>query len=79
MLVSHITTAFRVFKRHKLYALLNVFGLSIGLAGALLVALFAEYELSFDKMQPDHQQVYRLHVDVNVPGLEEIPLTVVSG
>ena len=78
MLVSHITTAFRVFKRHKLYALLNVFGLSIGLAGALLVALFAEYELSFDKMQPDHQQVYRLHVDVNVPGLEEIPLTVVS-
>jgi putative ABC transport system permease protein len=57
---------------------LNVFGLSIGLAAALLVALFAEYELSFDEMQPDHQHVYRLHVDVNVPGLEEIPLTVVN-
>jgi putative ABC transport system permease protein len=78
MLISHITTAFRVFKQHKLYSLLNVFGLSIGLAAALLVALFAEYELSFDEMQPDHQQVYRLHVDVNVPGLEEIPLTVVN-
>lgn len=78
MLISHVTTAFRVFKQHKLYALLNIFGLSIGLVAALLVALFAEYELSFDKMQPDHQQVYRLHVDVNVPGLEEIPLTVVS-
>ncbi|MBE0377146.1 ABC transporter permease [Pseudoalteromonas prydzensis] len=78
MLVSHITMAFRVFKLHKLYAFLNVFGLGIGLAAALLVALFAEYELSFDKMQPDHQQVYRLHVDVNVPGLDEIPLTVVS-
>ena len=78
MLISHVTTAFRVFKQHKLYALLNTFGLSMGLAAALLVALFAEYELSFDKMQPDHQQVYRLHVDVNVPGLEEIPLTVVS-
>jgi len=57
---------------------LNVFGLSIGLAAALLVALFADYELSFDEMQPDHQQVYRLHVDVNVPGLEEIPLTMVN-
>ncbi|WP_404392301.1 FtsX-like permease family protein [Pseudoalteromonas phenolica] len=78
MLISHVTTAFRVFKQHKLYSLLNVFGLSIGLAAALLVALFAEYELSFDEMQPDHQQVYRLHVDVNVPGLEEIPLTVVN-
>jgi len=78
MLISHGTTAFRVFKQHKLYSLLNVFGLSIGLAAALLVALFAEYELSFDEMQPDHQQVYRLHVDVNVPGLEEIPLTMVN-
>ncbi|MAD89946.1 MAG: ABC transporter permease [Pseudoalteromonas sp.] len=78
MLISHVTTAFRVFKQHKLYSLLNVFGLSIGLAAALLVALFAEYELSFDEMQPDHQQVYRLHVDVNVPGLEEIPLTMVN-
>ena len=78
MLISHVTTAFRVFKQYKLYSLLNVFGLSIGLAAALLVTLFAEYELSFDEMQPDHQQVYRLHVDVKVPGLEEIPLTVVS-
>ncbi|MFY8300238.1 ABC transporter permease [Pseudoalteromonas sp. SS15] len=78
MLISHVTTAFRVFKQHKLYSLLNVFGLSVGLAAALLVALFAEYELSFDEMQPDHQQVYRLHVDVNVPGLEEIPLTMVN-
>ena len=78
MLISHVTTAFRVFKQHKLYSLLNAFGLSIGLAAALLVALFAEYELSFDEMQPDHQQVYRLHVDVNVPGLEEIPLTMVN-
>ena len=78
MLISHVTTAFRVFKQHKLYSLLSVFGLSIGLAAAMLVALFAEYELSFDEMQPDHQQVYRLHVDVKVPGLEEIPLTVVS-
>ncbi len=78
MLISHVTTAFRVFQQHKLYSLLNVFGLSIGLAAALLVALFADYELSFDEMQPDHQQVYRLHVDVNVPGLEEIPLTMVN-
>ncbi|WP_440054548.1 FtsX-like permease family protein [Pseudoalteromonas sp. T1lg65] len=78
MLISHIITACRVFKRQKLHSLLNVFGLSIGLAAAMLVALFAEYELSFDRSGPDHDRIYRLHVDVNVPGLEEIPLTMVN-
>jgi len=78
MLGHYFKTAFRVFGQYKQYVFINVLGLSIGLAAAILVALFAQYELSFDKKHLDSENVYRLHVNVNVSGLEEIPLTLVN-
>ena len=74
MLISHIKIAFRVFKQHKLYSLLNVFGLSIGLAAALLVALFANNELSYDEQHPDAERVYRIAQNYTELGLGVIPI-----
>lgn len=78
MFIHHLSTALRIFNHYKLNSALNVLGLSIGLGAAILVGLFAHYEQSFDLHQPDHQRVYRLQVDVNVPGLKEVPLTQIS-
>ncbi|MDP2561625.1 ABC transporter permease [Psychrobium sp. 1_MG-2023] len=60
MLGNYFITAFRAFKNHKQHFALNLFGLSIGLAAAILVALFAKYELSYDKFQPDAERVHRI-------------------
>ncbi|WP_241651890.1 ABC transporter permease, partial [Pseudoalteromonas phenolica] len=54
--------------------LLNVIGLSVGLAAAILVALFAKNELSFDQHQPNADRVYRVAQDYSRLGLSTIPI-----
>ena len=42
MILSYLITALRAFKNQKQHFILNVLGLSVGLAAAILVALFAK-------------------------------------
>ncbi|QQX80490.1 ABC transporter permease [Shewanella sp. KX20019] len=60
MLNNYLVTALRAFRRQKQHVLLNLFGLSIGLAAAILVALFVNFERSFDQFQPQHENTYRV-------------------
>lgn len=45
---------------NKLYSFINIIGLSIGLACILIIFLFVEFELSFDKSYPNNDQIYRI-------------------
>ena len=68
MLSHYLLTTLRNFKRQKQHFALNLFGLTLGLAAAILVALYVKYELSYDKFQPDVENTYRveqLFTDVN--------------
>ncbi len=60
MLSNYLITALRAFSRHQLHFALNVSGLSIGLAAAILIGLFASYEASFDQSQPSADRVWRV-------------------
>ncbi|MBU1438185.1 MAG: ABC transporter permease [Gammaproteobacteria bacterium] len=60
MLQNYLITALRAFSRHQLHFALNVSGLSIGLAAAILIGLFASYEASFDQQQPNADRVVRV-------------------
>jgi putative ABC transport system permease protein len=75
MIVNYLITAIRSFKQHKQHFALNLIGLSIGLAAAILVALFAQNELSYDSQQPDAERVYRLTQDLTKIGIEELPFS----
>ncbi|WP_022944902.1 FtsX-like permease family protein [Pseudoalteromonas ruthenica] len=75
MILSYIITALRAFKLQKQHFALNVFGLSVGLAAAILVALFAVNELSYDAQQPDAERVYRVGQDFSKLGLAVIPIS----
>ncbi|MBQ4839026.1 ABC transporter permease [Pseudoalteromonas luteoviolacea] len=70
MFSSYITTAVRAFAKHKQHFALNVLGLSLGLAAAIMVTLFAVYEFSFDRTQPNAERVYRVHTDYRSWGLQ---------
>ncbi|KAA1162801.1 ABC transporter permease [Pseudoalteromonas fuliginea] len=74
MFVSYFITALRSFKQQKQHFILNVLGLSIGLASAILVALFAQNELSYDSQQPHAERVYRVGQDFSKLGLFVIPI-----
>ncbi|HKO80985.1 MAG TPA: ABC transporter permease [Chitinophagaceae bacterium] len=60
MLKNYFKTAFRNIARHKLFSGLNIFGLATGMACSILIFLWVEDELSFDKFnnKPDH--IFRL-------------------
>jgi len=72
MLINYVKTACRSIKKDKQHFVLNLVGFSIGLAAAILMALFAQYELSYDKFQPDSERVYVAHTDYSAVGLQAI-------
>lgn len=60
MLRNYVTIAFRNFQRQKLFALLNMFGLALGLASAILIFLYITDELQYDVMHPHYKNTYRI-------------------
>ena len=72
MIVNYFVTALRAIKKDQQHFFLNVIGFSLGLAAAILMALFAENELSYDKHQPDSERVYLAHTDWTSIGLQAI-------
>ncbi|MFT7431489.1 MAG: putative ABC transport system permease protein, partial [Colwellia sp.] len=70
MLSQYFLTALRTFKRQKLHLMLNVFGLSVGLAASILVALYAINESSYDHFQPNAENTYRMVFHDNQSGNE---------
>jgi len=62
MLKHYLRMALRGFVRHRLYSFINVAGLSIALACAILILLFVRDQVSYDDWIPDTQNLYRLQV-----------------
>jgi putative ABC transport system permease protein len=58
MLKNYIKIAWRNLARNKVYSFINILGLSIGIACALLIALFVEHELSFDRFHKKADNLY---------------------
>lgn len=60
MLFSYIRTAFRNFRSQRSYTLLNVIGLSLGMAASLLIIQYVKYEKSFDAFHSRSKDIYRI-------------------
>jgi putative ABC transport system permease protein len=60
MFRNYLLIALRNFKRQKLFSLLNIFGLSLGLTSAILIFLYVSDELRYDTMQPYFKDTYRI-------------------
>ena len=60
MFNSDITMALRHLSRHKGYAMVNVLGLSVGMACAILIILYVGHELSYDRYHDQAGRIYRI-------------------
>ncbi len=58
MLRNYIKIAVRSLLKHKLYSGINVFGLALGMACALLIGLWVRDELSYDRFWPNAKHIY---------------------
>lgn len=72
MLRNYLVIALRNIIRHKLYSAINIAGLAVGLACAILIILFVRDELSYDSWIPGSDKLYRVEVTFHVPGRPDI-------
>jgi len=68
MFLNYIRIALRNLLKHKMYSLINIGGLAIGLTAVILIGLYVRYETSYDKFWDNGDKVYRAEVTFNVPG-----------
>ena len=60
--------------RNRLFAAINIGGLAIALAAAILIGLFVRDDLTFDRFIPGFRQVYRLSMSLGPPQGAPLPL-----
>lgn len=64
MFENYFKTAWRSLRKNKTFTILNIAGLSIGLACSLLIALFVLDELSYDRFNSGADHIYRIDEQV---------------
>ena len=70
MFKNYLIITLRNFKRHKGYAFINIAGLAIGIACCILIVLYIQFELSFDKYHDKADKIYLLKRHGNFGGKE---------
>jgi len=64
MYKPYLLVALRVLRRNKAYSLLNIVGLSIGVAASVLIFLVIRWETGYDGYHENKDRVYRVVTDV---------------
>jgi len=60
MFKNYFKTAWRSISKHKAYSIINVLGLTLGIASCLIIFLVVQYELSYDKFNSKADRTYRV-------------------
>ena len=68
MLINYFRLAFRHLRRDKTHALINIFGLAVGMAVVLLIAGWINNECSYEKYNPNYERIARVDVTYTVNG-----------
>ena len=62
MFQNYLKSAWRNIYKRKEFSVLNILGLSVGMAACLLILQYVNYEKSYDNFHPDLARLYRLNV-----------------
>ena len=60
MLKNYIKIALRHFRKNKIFSLLNITGLAIGMAACLLILQYVSFKLSYDQFHVHANEIYRV-------------------
>jgi putative ABC transport system permease protein len=63
MFKNYFKTAWRNLMKNKTFSLINIAGLSIGMAACLLILQYVSFELSYDQFNKNAADIYRVYND----------------
>ncbi|MCP4312661.1 MAG: FtsX-like permease family protein [Bacteroidetes bacterium] len=70
MLLNYLIIAFRNALRNRVYSLINLLGLAIGIASSVIILLFVLDELSYDRHNEHFGDIYRICIRGKIQGNE---------
>ncbi len=65
MFKNYIKITLRNLAKQKIYSTINILGLAVGLAGAILIFLFVQNELSYDRFHENTENLYRIYTNTH--------------
>ena len=68
MFKNHLKIAWRSIKKEKLFTIIKIGGFAVGIAACLLIALFVNDELSYDKHYVNSDNIYRVVLQAEIDG-----------
>jgi putative ABC transport system permease protein len=71
MMKSAAIAFFRSYTRHPLYALLNLLGLSFGIAAFITLSLLYRFETSYESWSPERPHIYAVGTRMHTPGISD--------
>lgn len=69
MIQNYLKIAIRNLKKHKLFSLINFFGLTIGMAAGIIILLHVSFELSYDDFHENSADIYRVTMNESRDGV----------
>lgn len=70
MLKNYFTIAIRTLWKNKVFSIINVLGLAIGISASLVIFLLVNYHFNFDKFEKDNNRIYRVVSNFSFSGEE---------
>lgn len=68
MFLNYLKIAIRSLLRNRTFSVINIVGLSIGLAASLTIALWVFDEFSYDRFHEHADEIFRVERDINYQG-----------
>lgn len=78
MIRNYIKIAWRNMMKNKFFSFVNIFGLSVGLACCMLIALYLNYETSYDSYQKNAGNLYQIGTSFITKGQKDSPMPYTS-
>jgi len=67
MFSHYLKIALRNIRKYKTYSFINVFGLALGVSCCVLVFLFVQHEMSYDRFHENGGNIYRVNLRTKTP------------
>jgi len=67
MMKNYLLIALRNFWRNRVFSMINIAGLAIGISASLVIYLVVHHEFSYEKFQKDRDRIYRVVTNMHFP------------